>query len=1174
MASIAFATAVRYWLNPLLGPDLPYLTYIIAVMCAAWYAGAGPAAAAMAAGMFAADYCFVPPLHTFGLRGAAAHFELATYIFVGAVSMVLSEAQHRARRQAEDALDQLLGEVARRQRAQTAEYRQREWAQAVLSAVADAVLATDGKGCVTSINPAAADLTGWSAAEALGRPLAEVFRLLDKTTREPLPDPARAAGALLVHRGGAEAPVEISAADLRNESGGVSGTVFAFRDVSQRIRAEQAERLMVSIVESSQDSIIVTDLNDTITLWNRGAERLYGYSAEEALGQPHSMLSATDTRLEVAAALERFRRGETLGHFEARRRTRDGRDLLVSVMLSPVLSPEGGLVAVSRVARDITEEKRAQNELARAHQRLNSVLGSIGDAFVAVDPEWRVTYANAEAARFRRKRAEEFLGRTVWEEWTDIAGTEIERQLRLAMNAHAAVHFETFYAPRNVWIDMHAYPFEGGLSVFYRDITVRKRTQEQLREALQKLRFHVENTPLAVVEWDAEFHISAWSDEAERVFGWSAAEVLGRHINELPWVYEEDVPKVDGVMRDMLSGRRPRNLSANRNRRKDGTVIHCEWYNSALLDPAGKMISVFSLVLDVTARHEAEEALRRSEERYRQLAAAAEMDRSQLATVLDSMGEALLIFDPRGRVRTVNRAGLELFGFRSREEFPAGIAEIAERYETRHGDGPLLPPEQRPIMRSLRGETVANFEMEVIERNTGRSWVGSFSSVPIRGAAGELIAAVATIHDLTERKMAEQALARSEERLELAQRAGAIGVLDWDLRTGDTVWTEQLELLLGLSVRPCLRRLDDLLERVVAEDAARIRTAVKEVLRRKQRELGGEFRVNWPEGLPHWLNAKARFFYNASGEPQRMVAVVMDVTERRRTEEKLRHAAKLESLGILAGGIAHDFNNLLVAMMGNASLVLDEVAPDSRACRYAANMLDATERAAQLTRQMLAYSGKGRFVDPERGPFGAGERHDRAASNPRSGAGTRRCAWNSKRGLPPVEADAGQLQQVIMNLVINAAEAIGRAGGEVIVRTGPAATWTRSWLAGAIAEDACAPGRYVLLEVRDTGQGMDAKPRWRASSTRSSPPSSPAAAWGWRRCWASCAAIGAPSGWRARRGGARRFRCCCPPRKGPCPGPPRPPAICAAAPACWWWTTKRWSGRPPNPRWSAMATGC
>lgn len=130
----------------------------------------------------------------------------------------------------------------------------------------------------------------------------------------------------------------------------------------------------------------------------------------------------------------------------------------------------------------------------------------------------------------------------------------------------------------------------------------RAEAEEALRQADQRLKFHVENSPTAAIEWGADLRIIGWTKAAERVFGWRADEVVGEQMDRMHWVHEEDTQIVREAVADLLEGRHPRNVSRNRNYRKDGSVIYCEWHNSALRDSAGDLVSVMSVVLDVTER--------------------------------------------------------------------------------------------------------------------------------------------------------------------------------------------------------------------------------------------------------------------------------------------------------------------------------------------------------------------------------------------------------------------------------------------------------------------------------------------------------------------------------------------------------------------------------------------
>lgn len=162
--------------------------------------------------------------------------------------------------------------------------------------------------------------------------------------------------------------------------------------------------------------------------------------------------------------------------------------------------------------------------------------------------------------------------------------------------------FKGYYSP--LFDQQHE--IVGGIAVI-RDITERKLAEEAAQEAHQRLTFHVENSPLAVIEWDSEFRVSRWTESAERLFGWKAHEVLGKHVSDWHFVFDEDVDAVAQVTDRQRVGTELLGLQRNRNYTKGGAILYCEWYNSVLHDDRGRLVSVLSLVLDVTARKQAEE---------------------------------------------------------------------------------------------------------------------------------------------------------------------------------------------------------------------------------------------------------------------------------------------------------------------------------------------------------------------------------------------------------------------------------------------------------------------------------------------------------------------------------------------------------------------------------------
>jgi len=207
-----------------------------------------------------------------------------------------------------------------------------------------------------------------------------------------------------------------------------------------------------------------------------------------------------------------------------------------------------------------------------------------------------------------------------------------------------------------------------------------------------------------------------------------------------------------------------------------------------------------------------------------------------------------------------------------------------------------------------------------------------------------------------------------------------------------------------------------------------------------------------------------------AGKPIGLSVIARDISDQKRSEESLRETQKLESLGILAGGIAHDFNNLLTGVLGNASLLIDEFPPASPLAETVQNLIDAAERMARLTSQMLAYSGRGHFVIE---PVDVSKQVVQItsliqASIPKN-VELRLALAND---LPPIEVDVGQLQQVIMNLVINGAEAIGGAAGTVELRTGVERVGHEE-LRANMARTTPPPGEYVAISVEDTGCGIE-----------------------------------------------------------------------------------------------------
>jgi len=257
----------------------------------------------------------------------------------------------------------------------------RDFLETTVASIGDAVISTDTAGRVIFANPVAQQLMGWPQSELSGRPLDEAFRIINELTRAEVESPTsivlregaisgKAKHTILIARDGAEIPIDHSGAPILDAEGKIRGAVLVFRDVTERRRAEQSMHLLASIVESSDDAIVGHDLSGLFTSWNKGAERIFGYSSEEAIGRPTSLISSPERGDEMPGVLERIGKGERIEQYQAVRRTKSGAAIDVAITISPLYDDLGRIVGASKIARNITEQVRAADRLAR----LNSAL--------------------------------------------------------------------------------------------------------------------------------------------------------------------------------------------------------------------------------------------------------------------------------------------------------------------------------------------------------------------------------------------------------------------------------------------------------------------------------------------------------------------------------------------------------------------------------------------------------------------------------------------------------------------------------------------------------------------------------------------------------------------------------------------------------------------------------
>ena len=334
--------------------------------------------------------------------------------------------------------------------------------------------------------------------------------------------------------------------------------------------------------------------------------------------------------------------------------------------------------------------------------------------------------------------------------------------------------------------------------------------------------------------------------------------------------------------------------------------------------------------------------------------------------------------------------------------------------------------------------------------------------------------AMGEVRERSERKRAESALQETESRFR--SMADSAPVMIWtagrdkNWNYTNKRWLDFTGLTIEESQGSAWRSL------IHTDDVQRTTEAYDRAFQNRQ-EMAIEYRMRGKDGEYCWIVNRAVPRFDSDGEFFGFIGSCTDINDVKKTEERLRHSAKLESLGVLAGGIAHDFNNLLTGILGNASLVLEEIPENSGAVPFVENIVHASETAAQLTRQMLAYSGKGRFVI-EHVDISREIREILPLAEAALAKAVDIRLELSER-LPRVEADPSQIQQLVMNLTINAAESVTpQQTGRINISTSLVRvdeSLTQSMLPAFIVQ----PGHYVLLCIRDNGSGMDTATRAR-----------------------------------------------------------------------------------------------
>ena len=582
------------------------------------------------------------------------------------------------------------------------------------------------------------------------------------------------------------------------------------------------------------------------------------------------------------------------------------------------------------------------------------------------------------------------------------------------------------------------------IQVIVRDITEQKQVKESLREREEKYRTILDNIHEGYYEVDLRGNFTFVNKAMCRILGYTESEMIG--LNYRAYYRDEaDQQRVYRIFNEVYSTQKLVQLYDWEVVRKDGSTAVMGVSVSLMHDAGGKPIGFRGIARDITHQKEAEKALHEAEARNRALLNAIP------DIIVRVRRDGVLLDYQAGHVAPPGaRRPEDVIGTTVRDQLPASFADDVMAY----------------VDRALETGSIQTFEFQMPLR-------GEMHDYEVRLVVSGEDEALAIIRDISNRKRAEQALRESEERYrELFENANDI-VYTHDFSGRFTSLNKAGEEISGYSREEALRM--NAIDIISPEHQALARQMIR-------RKLEGdpttryEIELTAKDGRRIPIEVSTRIIYE-DGKPVGIQGIARDITERHRAEEERRrleaqiqHAQKLEGLGVLAGGIAHDFNNLLVGMLGYAGLALTKLPPGVPARGYVEKIEASAQRAAELTNQMLAYSGRGTFVLRPINLFELVEDVGRLLSASVSKKATLR--YHCAPDLSPIVGDPAQINQVIMNLITNASDALGDEAGIITLSVTPV-TADQPFLARSYLDDSLPEGRYVCLEVSDTGCGMD-----------------------------------------------------------------------------------------------------
>jgi len=754
---------------------------------------------------------------------------------------------------------------------------------------------------------------------------------------------------------------------------------------------------------------------------------IVGYREEELHGKHFQSITHPDDREGNLERLTKLLSGEIENFVMEKRLIRkEGETAWARTSISCVHSDQGEPLHVITVAEDITERVTAQKVLSGLQERLAITFEHMTDAFCLLDRDWRVSFINQEGQRLVLHTAEQLQNVRLWDRFPPTMSSELYTQFHRAMNEQVPVHFELFYPPLKNWFEVHAHPVPDGLAVYFRGIAARKAAEEALRESEERFRHLAETIDDVFWIWDpAQFRVTYVSPRYQDIFGRSREELYRDPSTFVRDLHPEDLER----LRQLYLEGAPYIKMDYRLLLGDGRIRWVSVRTFPVYDEAGSFRHTVGVAHDITQLMEATEQLRASEEQYRLLFA----NNPHPMYVYD--GESL-------RFLAVNEKAIAHYGYSEEEFLSMTILDIRPSEEiprllaAQNHSGPF----RDGMLWKHRKKNGALLDVETY-----------VNAIQFNGRAARIVLS----NDVTARRRAEQQIRQQAALLDKARDA----IMVCDLHHHITYWNHGAERIYGWSAEEILSRPVTVL---LFSDPELFQRAYQQLL--VKGEWFGELAQIDRNGRELLVETRLTVVRDEVGEAQAVLAINTDITERKRLESHFLRAQRMESIGTLAGGIAHDLNNVLAPILLSLGILKRQSRTPSEQ-----KLLDTLEKSAQrgadMVRQVLSFA---RGVEGERIVVNVGHVvHDLENLIRDTFDRSIRIQVRVEENLLPILGDPTQIHQVVLNLCVNARDAMPEGGNlEIGVAT---VRLDSEYTSISLRPES---GSFVVLRVSDTGIGI------------------------------------------------------------------------------------------------------